>query len=169
MSNDGPQTPPELVKVHLDLPNHWWFKGESLWAKSLGDDLYEIQNVPYCAYGLNCGDVVRATADASDLKPEVREVVRRSGNRTLRICFSDELTKEQQQPCLEALESLGTWVERANAQFVCVNVPPAADYASVEAYLAEQEGAGTLEYETCEARAPGSFDDLPSEDDEDEA
>ena len=22
-----------LTKVHIDLPNHWWFKGESLWAK----------------------------------------------------------------------------------------------------------------------------------------
>jgi Domain of unknown function (DUF4265) len=73
-------TTSDLTKVHLDLPNHWWFKGESLWAKSLGNDLYEIQNVPYCAYGLNCGDVVRATTDNPELKPEVREVINKSGN-----------------------------------------------------------------------------------------
>jgi hypothetical protein len=150
----------DLVKVHLDLPNHWWFKGESLWAKALGDDLYEIQNVPFCAYGLNCGDVVRALSEGPEFKPEVREVVRRSGNRTLRISFH-ELSKTQQSPLLDTLEALGTWVERANDSFVCLNVPPATDIATVVAALDEQERSGTLEYETCEARVPGSFDDAP--------
>jgi hypothetical protein len=31
-----------LLKVYVDLPNHWYTGGESLWAKSLGDDLYEM-------------------------------------------------------------------------------------------------------------------------------
>lgn len=39
----------ELTKVHIDLPNHWWFKGESLWVKNLGNNEYEIRNIPYCA------------------------------------------------------------------------------------------------------------------------
>lgn len=156
----------DLVKVHLDLPNHWWFKGESLWAKDFGNDLYEIQNVPYCAYGLNCGDVVRATPDAPDLQPEVREVVRRSGNRTLRVSFCNELSKEQQEPHLKALETLGNWVERANEQFVCLNIPPEVNYESVCNYLAEQEAIGSLEYETCEERIPGSFDDRQDEESE---
>lgn len=153
----------DLVKLHLDLPNHWWFKGESIWARSLGDDLYEIHNIPFCAYGLNCGDVVRATADAPHLKPEVREVIRRSGNRTVRISFCDQLSREQQGPALDALQSMGAWVERANEQFVCVNVPPAVSHEAVCAYLAEQEEGGSLEYETCEERVPGSFDDRPDE------
>lgn len=163
-------TPEDLVKVHLDLPNHWWFKGESLWARSLGQDLYEIQNVPYCAYGLNCGDIVRATPDGPDLKPEVRAVVGRSGNRTLRMSFGDELSTGQQQPMLDALNSMGVWAERANAQFVCLNVPREADYDAVCAFLAGQQAAGILEYETCEERVPGSFDDHPDEEgEEDEA
>src|SRR5262245_56299849 len=100
-----------LTKVHIDLPNHWWFKGESLWARPLGDDLYEIHNVPFCAYDINCRDVVRATADGPDLKPEIREVVRRSGNRTLRIIFQDdEADLEAQQPHLEAIKTMDAWV-----------------------------------------------------------
>lgn len=150
----------DLVKVHLDLPNHWWFKGESLWARPLGGDLYEIQNVPFCAYGLNCRDVVRAVPVNADEKPEVREVVRRSGNRTLRISFH-ELTKTQQSPLLDSLEAMGTWVERANDSFVCVNLPPEADYDAVCTFLDGQETQGVLEYETCEERVPGSFDDAP--------
>jgi len=87
---------PDLTKVHIDLPNHWWFKGESVWAKSLGDDLYEIESIPFCAYGLNYGDVVRATPDGPDQKPEVRSVVSMSGNQTLRVSFCDKLSREEQ-------------------------------------------------------------------------
>lgn len=161
-------TAPDLVKVHLDLPNHWWFKGESIWARSLGNDLYEIQNIPFCAYGLNCGDVVRAVASSADLKPEVQAVVRRSGNQTVRISFCDELSKEDQAPHLEALRAMGADVERANAQFVCLNVPPDAGYQSLCDRLAALEAEGVLEFETCEERVPGSFDDRPEEDGEDE-
>jgi hypothetical protein len=157
-----------LTKVHIDLPNHWWFKGESLWAKPLGDDLYEIQNVPFCAYGLNCRDVVRATPDAPDLKPEIREVVRRSGNRTLRAHFTaDEPDLDAQTPHLEAIAAMDAWVERANPKFVCINVNPTADYDRIRDHLDNLQSAGELEYETCEARAPGSFDDLPGNDDGD--
>jgi len=153
MSNDSDN----LTKVHLELPNHWWFKGESIWAKHLGDELYEIQNVPFCAYGLNCGDVVRATADAPDFKPEVRAVVRRSGNQTLRVSFPD-LSKEKQQGYVDAIEAKGAWVERANSNFICINVPPSLSVQEVRTYLDEQEAAGVLSYETCEAQVPGSFD-----------
>ena len=153
----------DLTKVHIDLPNHWWFKGESMWAKSLGDDLYQIESIPFCAYGLNCGDVVHATVDGPELKPEIRSVVRRSGNQTLRIIFPDALSLEQQRPVLAALEAMGTELERANGQFVCVNVPATVSYASVRDYLGQQEAASLLEYETCEERVPGSFDDRPDE------
>jgi hypothetical protein len=153
-----------LTKVHVDLPNHWWFKGESLWAKDLGEDLYEIQNVPFCAYGLNCGDVVRAIADADDLKPELREVVRRSGNQTLRASFAgSERSTDRQDTYIKAIEALGAWVERATASFSCVNIPSDVSYAKVREYLEQQETTGALAYETCEERIPGSFDDVPGD------
>jgi Domain of unknown function (DUF4265) len=156
-----------LTKVHIDLPNHWWFKGESLWAKSLGNDLYEIQNIPFCAYGLNCRDVVIATADAPDLKPEIRAVVRRSGNKTIRVFFDDEILKDQQQPYLEKMQSLGAWFERAKPSVVCINVEATADYDFFCKHLIQLESNGILEYETCEERILGSFDDLPESEQED--
>jgi len=153
---------PELTKIHIDLPNHWWHKGESLWARPLGNNAYEIENIPFCAYGLNCGDVVLATADSPDLKPEVRSVIRTSGNQTLRVSFCDRLSKEEQQSVVSTLESMGAELERATAQFVCINVPPTLDPQAVRGYLAKQESEGVLEYETCEERVLGSFDDRPS-------
>jgi len=58
---------------------------------------------------------------------------------------------------------MGTELERANAQFVCLNVPRTVRYDSVRDYLGQQEASGLLEYETCEERVPGSFDDKPGE------
>ncbi|MDR2678350.1 MAG: DUF4265 domain-containing protein [Zoogloeaceae bacterium] len=157
-----------LVKVHIDLPNHWWFKGESLWAKPLGDDLYEIQNVPFCAYGLNCGDVVFAKANSPDLKPEIRSVVRRSGQKTLRVFFGDELSeKEEQKPYIEEIERMDAWVERAHSTVICINVNATGDYAAICTYLESLENSVGVEFETCEERIPGSFDDLPESEDGD--
>ena len=80
-------TDENLTKVHVDLPNNPAMGGESMWAVDLGNDLYELRNVPFHAYDLNFGDVVRATADSPELKPEIRGVERRSGHRTLRVFF----------------------------------------------------------------------------------
>lgn len=153
-----------LTKVHIDLPNHWWFKGESLWAKALGNDLYEIQNVPFCAYGLNCGDVVSAVASDPTLKPEVVAVVSRSGNETLRASFL--IDKEHQAPIIEEIEATGAWVERANPTFICINVPPSTQVATVRELLDRREAEEVLQYETCEERVTGSFDDRPGDSDE---
>ena len=46
------------------------------------------------------------------------------------------------------------------------NVEPEGDYAAVRAQLDEWEAAGLLEYETCEARVLGSFDDRPGSEEE---
>ncbi len=148
-----------LTKVHLDLPNHWWRKGESLWAKPLGDDLYKIENVPFCAYDLNYGDVVRAIAASPELKPEVQSVVKRGGHQTLRIIF--KVSKEDQGHFIEAIEAMRGEFERADSTFVCINVPPEASYAAIRQYL--DEASGALAYETCEARVVGSFDDVASD------
>lgn len=158
-------TTENLTKVKVELPNHWWLKGESFWAKSLGDDLYEIQNVPFCAYGLNCGDIVKAVADEPDHKPEIREVIKRSGNQTLRVSFKIE--SNQQGPYVEAIEAIGAWVERANSTFIAINIPPGIDLASVLEYLDEQESSDILFYETCVERVAGSFDAEQEQSDED--
>lgn len=154
-------TNPDLVKIFIDLPHHWWLQGESFWAQPLGDDRYRLENVPFCAYDLNFGDVVLATADSETRKPEIRAVVERSGHQTLRISFCDQLSREEQEPVIAALQALGGELERANAQFLAIDIPPGVSVDALRDALDELTDAGTLEYETCEARVPGSFDAAP--------
>lgn len=151
-----------LTKVHIDLPNHWATGGESMWALPLGDDLYEIRNAPFYAYNINWGDIVRAYSDDPDLKPEVREVVTRSGNKTLRVFFNEGLSEEEQGSVLSSLQYLDLSWERATGRLVAIDVHPEANYQGVCDKLWELEQEEILEYETCEARVPGSFDDAPS-------
>jgi hypothetical protein len=60
----------DLVKIHVTLNDYnFGIGGESLWAKSLGDDLYEIRNTPWHTCSLGWGDIVRAVAEDDTKKP----------------------------------------------------------------------------------------------------
>ena len=153
----------ELEKVHIDLPNHWAIGGESLWATPLGNDLYRIENVPFFAYGLNYLDVVLATADSDELKPEVRKVVTPSGHRTYRVMFPNKIDREKQVELLETLEQYEASYERADAINVAIDIKPTGDHLAVYDQLEVYEENGLLSFETCEARVEGSFDDFPED------
>ncbi len=153
-------TEEKLTKLHIDLPQHWGTGGESLWAEELGSDLYRIRNVPFFAYGLNFYDVVRATAESPELKPEIREVVEPSGHKTLRILFPKSVASDEQVKLLDNLEKFKAGYERATATHVAIDIEPDGSYNDVYDQLQEWEEAGLLSFETCEARIDGSFDDL---------
>jgi len=157
MNNDS------LVKVHIDLPNHWAIGGESLWATPLGNDLFRIENVPFFAYGLNFLDIVHATPDSDGLVFEIRKVVTPSGRRTYRAKFKKEVVREKQVELLASLEVFGAKYERADSRNVAIDIEPTGDHLAVFKQLETYELDGYLAFETCEARAEGSFDDLPEE------
>jgi len=153
----------QLCKVLVELPNHWATNGESMWAKPLGEDLYEIRNIPLYAYGLNLLDVVRAIEPAPDKKAIVTEVVRRSGHRTVRAIFPDSIPVPQRVALLESLGELRTSYEGKGSYFFAIDIEPEGIYQAVCERLAAWEAEGLLEYETCEPRVPGSLDDAPGE------
>jgi hypothetical protein len=153
-----------LTEIHIDLPLHWAAAGESLWAEDLGGDLFRIRNVPFFAYGLNFADIVRATSDAPDLKPEVREVVERSGHRTMRVFFDESYPEEKRVQLLEQLNLYHAYCEGAAAEQFAIGIKPTGSYEKVYEQLMEWENSGFLFFETCDARAPGSFDDKPEKD-----
>jgi hypothetical protein len=151
----------ELVKVVVELPNHWAASGESMWARPLGNDLYELENSPFHAYDLNYRDVVYAVADDPQCKPIVRRVERRSGRRTLRVVFLESVGEPQRTLLLKGLDQFGVTWEGADARLFSLDIPSESQYQPVCDQLWTWGQEGLLEYETCEARVPGSFDDAP--------
>jgi hypothetical protein len=155
----------QATKVHIDLPNHWAVGGESLWATALGADRYRIDNVPFHAYDLNFGDVVEAIASAPELKPSVLRVLERSGHQTMRVFFTEAAAAKSGE-YLAQLKPYGAEYERSTARYVALDLEPGAAVAKVREILTSWSTLGVAEYETCEARVAGSFDDAPSEDED---
>lgn len=149
-----------LEKIHIDLPNHWAIEGESMWATPLGNDLFSIENIPFYAYGLNFHDIVRATPNSSDQIPEIRELVRPSGHRTFRVFFKKHISRDSQEEVLDSLKELAVSYERANEIYFSLDMQPTGTYQAVFDKLEELSAENILEFETCEAREEGSFDDL---------
>jgi hypothetical protein len=148
----------QLEKVYVNLPNHWAIGGESLWAKPLGNNLYEIRNIPFYAYGLNYFDIVRVDSSDRTKKPVVTEIVKPSGFQTLRIVFIDESDKKLQSELFDALRVFKLVIERANAGYVGLSIESAEEYDSIYDKLIVLEQNGVLEFETCEARNSDNFD-----------
>ena len=147
-----------LAKVLVELPNHWAQSGtESLWARKIGEDLYEVENVPFLAYGLNYRDVVRAVAPSGDEKPIVREVVRRGGHTTFRVVFRNP--EEPRTRRIAVLTDIGASFESWGDSFFALDVAPGGDIGAVLERLERLEKLDVLGFETCEARVRGSFDD----------
>lgn len=153
-------TESKLVKVHIDLPNHWAVGGESMWAEPLGGDLYRIENVPFYAYGLNFKDIVSARRNSEDEILEIKEVVKPGGHKTFRVNFKKAIDHEQQ---VEILDSLGVGYERAYEYYVALDLETDKDYNAIYDQLERLEEKEILIFETCGARIPGSFDDTSEE------
>jgi hypothetical protein len=147
-------TDENLVKVNVSFGARG---GESMWAKHIEGDLFAIRNLPFFAFGLNFGDIVIARETGG--QRQVQRVVRPSGHRTLRIVFSAGLGADQQEVYFAELRTHGGTFERATDRMVAVDAPPAANFDATMATLVRGEAKGELVFETCEERAPGSFDD----------
>ena len=133
-----------------------------MWARALGNDPYQLDNVPFLAYDLNLGDVVRATPDGPGLAPEIRRVVIRSGHRTLRVYFAASVREELRLQLLRSLVPSVSF-ERADGTLFALDVAPDGDIDDIRTELDEWVQEGGAEYETCEARVDNSFDDKPED------
>ncbi|MFL6603252.1 MAG: DUF4265 domain-containing protein [Steroidobacteraceae bacterium] len=116
---------------------------EHVWAKHAGDDLYEIDNIPFFAKSIALGDRVRARQVGSELT--FMELVEPSGHSTLRVLMQDPSVT---QGIRDELRGLGCESELSHIQgLISVDVPPNVEYSIVRALLDRREKTGVLEYE----------------------
>ena len=121
-----------------------------------------MRNTPWYAYDLHFYDVVRAIRNSPEELPTIVGIVRRSGNKTLRVVFPPEVPPDER---LEMLKSLNRWrgfMENCNSTLLAVNVEPDGDYEAVCGRLWEWQQAGLLDYETGTlSEEPEPESDLP--------
>ena len=150
-----------LVKVSVDLPNHWAAGGESMWAEPRGSNRFRLKNVPFHAYGLNFDDTVKATPHGEDGMLTVRKVVEPSGHQTLRVIFHQHVPQDKRLELLQQLQSYDASFENADGTLWAIDIPPNGDYQGTFNQLEQWAKQELLGFETCHERVPDSFDDEP--------
>ena len=123
----------DQVKVVLFGPEG---EVETPWANALGDDLYELDNTPWFAYGLSWKDVIEARPPAPGEWPEFVRVVKKSGYRTVRVMLEPPADKsEESRRFLARINEIGCTYEGMNQRLICIDVPPAVDLMVIREYL----------------------------------
>ena len=127
----------DQVKVVLFGPDG---EVETPWANALGDDLYELDNTPWFAYGVSWKDVIEARPPAPGEFPEFVRVVKKSGYRTLRVMLDPPADQSaESMSILGRLHELGCTYEGMNHRLISVDVPPEVDLMVIRAFLISTE------------------------------
>jgi len=106
---------------------------ERLWARPLGEGLFEIDNIPFFVRGISAGDVV--AAQSGDGEMVFSELVRASVSSTLRIIVFDAT---QVQGVRRRLQELGCSTELNVSKMLGVDVPSRIDLQAVRTRLMEE-------------------------------
>jgi hypothetical protein len=116
-------------------------RAEQLWARRLGDLRFEICCIPFFLYDLALGDVVETNA-----AHDVVRVVEQSGRFVFRVWFGE--TSQPRQAVADELTGLGALLEWSSPNLLAVDAADEAHAQVVADYLAGQEHAGRVMYET---------------------
>jgi hypothetical protein len=109
---------------------------ETLWATSLGGDEYKLDNSPFYAYSVSWEDVVYAPYDSNEQRAAFQRVVKKSGNRTVRVVFDAPVEEgDSSDEVLQGLVAKGCTYEGANRRYLSVNIPPGVRLQDVREYL----------------------------------
>lgn len=117
------ETPHVKILVHTPSvdgypPEEW----EGIWAIPLGEGRFRIDNIPFYARGLSCGDVVEASEVDGALI--FQRVVQHSDNSTIRIIIYNI---EDENQVRRALLEFGCSIEGVGIDgLIAVNVPKAS-------------------------------------------
>lgn len=113
-----------LLKMHFDLQQDkvGWppVAGESVWVKRLGDNLFQVENVPFFVMLIAYKDQVEGDFDGSVI--QFRRHVKSSGYATIRVIFK---TLEKQLELVRQLEEIRCEVEGSpQYKLLAIGIPP---------------------------------------------
>jgi hypothetical protein len=109
---------------------------ETLWATALGNDEYKLDNSPFYAYSVSWEDIVYAPYDPLEERPTFQRVIKKSGNRTVRVKFDPPVEDgNSSDQLLQGLVALGCSYEGANRGYMSINIPGEVQLDLVRDYL----------------------------------
>jgi hypothetical protein len=108
---------------------------EQLWTKRVGDDRFELCCIPFFAYDMALGDIVRAEAATGYV---IQSVAQRSGNGVVRVAVKRIEDVNAVHPHLhDLLSRLAYLCEWFSPGYVAVSLEPGRSHEDLFAGLAE--------------------------------
>jgi hypothetical protein len=138
-------------KLKRDKENYPPADWEWLWASQISNSTFKLDNIPFFAKLISCGDIIAATQTNNGFI--FRELIQPSGHSTVRVVvFRENQSDEQLAVAVESirqsLRDLGCSTELSHIpNLIAVDIPPEVDYQLVSAFLSQKEHEGLLEYE----------------------
>jgi hypothetical protein len=108
---------------------------EQLWARELGENIFEICCIPFFSYGLALGDIVE-TRPYDAKRYVVSSRLKTKGHFTLRVWFQNQI----EESLLESISSSGFAVERRykTGRLVSIDAPSSEKRKELEQMLESQ-------------------------------
>lgn len=131
-----------MSKVTIKLPSG---DTESVWVQELPDGNFLVENVPFFAKNLSCGDIVSAEAIDGTLK--LKDIVGRGGHSTYRVYCEKGRQDAGVQQLLERLRETHCDIEPATDNLVAIDVLPEADIYQVYGLLEDAEKSGLIDFQ----------------------
>ena len=138
----------KLVKVAFPLEATSWHgvATETMWAETVGENLYRLRNSPFYAFGVSAEDVVSAKLGGGLLI--FSDVVQRSYHSTYRVFRLPQASDKSFRSYWEQLEELGCTYEQGDPEkLFAIDVPPQADIYSVYDVLERGEASEVWGFE----------------------
>jgi len=142
------------IEFNLNPEDQQEVETETLWAKEIGPNLFQIENSPFFIFGISADDVVSAEEDGGILR--FRGAVSRGGHSTYRVFLQDGRTINSSDfmNYWQPIGFLGATFENANNSFVSVDIPPGKDVAAIYALLQKGEDDGVWAFEEAHYGGP---------------
>jgi hypothetical protein len=148
MADAEPTTPSEdlvriVFRLERDEDGYPPYDTERLWAKRLGSDTFEIDNIPVFARDVSLGDHVSAIDEEGQLT--FRSVIARGGHSTVRVVTPADADGHL---LLRSFVDLGCTARESRINgFYTIDVPPSVSLSTVERLLEDGERKGLWDYE----------------------
>lgn len=130
--------------LERDSDNYPPFASESLWCRPLGDDLFEVDSIPFFARLVALADVVRAR-EGTDGTIRLEELIDHRGHCTIRIVPVNRVETATIRHAFQGLGCESEWSEQWG--MVALDVPSEANLRAVRAAVEEGHRSGRWDYE----------------------
>lgn len=123
-------------------------EAETMWADTLADCRYRLDNVPLFVYGVGLGDVFTVKHFEGDDRPYFDRVVERSPNSTYRLILADAPEHEPRRDALlSRVKPHASHSGIFKGTFLSLNVPESPRRDELDALIDEGEREGLWQSE----------------------